>query len=80
MFSFLYEMMGGEHEELPRRKVTGGISWDPTLGTFVADESVPHNDEWLGRGQLPGTVSQDAPAPNDGSVADEIRQLAQKPR
>lgn len=79
MFDTLNELMVGRHEELPRRRVTGGVNYDADRGGFVADEVVERESTWLGRGEVPGAPVADAQRSPDGlTVADEMRELASK--
>lgn len=80
MFGFLYEMLGGEHEDLRRRRRTEGtIAFDPTTGAFVAADGLDDRDAaWLGRGEVPGRSAlepQTAPA-GEITLAEEMQHLA----
>lgn len=78
MYRFIYGLMGGEHEELPRRRFHDeAITFDPHEGTFVTEPPVAREGErWLGRGEVPGAPIADAAGAGDGqSVADEVKQL-----
>lgn len=75
MFGFISSLMVGEHQELARRRVTGGITYDPAGGGFIAEEAVEH-EPWLGRGQAPGAPTA-ADTTTGVTVAEEMRELAQ---
>lgn len=81
MFGFLYEMLGGDHEELSRRRGPA-ITYDRTEAAFLAPQSelddVGHTP-WLGRGEVPGVPPLDPAAPTQGlTIADEARELAKR--
>lgn len=83
MFGFLYEMLGGAHDELPRRRGPA-IVYDPDEAAFVAPQTdlddVGHAP-WLGRGEVPGAAAADPAIPVEGlTVADEARELMKRPR
>lgn len=81
MFGFLYEMLGGAHKTLPRRRRTdGSIEFDAVDGAFVAEDGVDAGleDRWLCRGEVPGQVAlepQTAPA-GELTLAEEMQHLA----
>lgn len=86
MFGFLYEMMAGQHGELPRRRTHPTVEYDGAAGGFVSADGADLNEEWLGRGEVPGqrareAALRDAAAAHDGqTIADEMRELADRPR
>lgn len=82
MFGFVYEMLGGAHDELPRRRGPA-ITYDAAEGAFMAKQTdlddVGHAP-WLGRGEVPGQAAADPTMPVDGlTVADEARELMKRP-
>lgn len=87
MFGYLYELMAGGHGELPRRRSAPSVDYDRAAGGFVtADGAEIGDEEWLGRGEIPGQRARElalreAAAAREGlSLADEMRELAQTPR
>lgn len=77
MFRFLYGMMAGQHEELPRRRYHDDPTFDGQHFTTAPPTPASDGDEWL-RGHVPG---QRAPESTEGlTVADEIKHLATQPR
>lgn len=83
MFDFLYQMLGGEHEELPHRRgapIAAAPGGPSRMGDFVVDhgEAVSHAEPWLVRGEVPGARPAEAILEGEAqSVVDELRQLAQ---
>lgn len=79
MFGTIFELLAGQHRELPRRRVADP-TFDAKTGGFLAPEETPIGDgTWLDRGQVPGVSA----APNDErgqTVAEEVRQLVERPR
>lgn len=83
MFGFLYELMGGQHGELPRRRAAPTIDYDRDEGTFVSVDGADLGGEWLGRGEVPGQRAREAAVAlerSGQSLADEMRELVQPPR
>lgn len=83
MFGFLYELMGGQHGELPRRRADPTIEYDRDAGGFVSADGADLGGEWLGRGEVPGQRARDATAALERAgqtLADEMREFAQPPR
>lgn len=78
MFGALYAMLGGDLEELPRRR-SGIRSAAPEargVGDFLAEEDEPVRPAWLQRGELPGQPVNIVQQEEGPSVADELHQLA----
>lgn len=79
MFGFLYEMLGGEHDELARRRRPDPlIAFDGAAGVFVVNEPLSAESGWLGRGQVPGQRPLEAAIATPGTVSlvEEMQQLA----
>lgn len=83
MFDVLYEIFGGQHGELPRRRRFADPGLDAAGTVFLAPDE-PQHTGWLGRGQVPGArIVPIEAAAVDGdlqSVVEEIRALAQPRR
>jgi hypothetical protein len=83
MFGFLYEMMAGQHGELPgRRGRAAAIAFDASAGTFAVDDAgrADEGDPWLGRNEVPGAARHEPTITDTGSVVDEMRELAGRPQ
>jgi hypothetical protein len=79
VIDFLYELLGGQHQELPRRARFADPRLDATGAVFLTPDDPTHHG-WLGRGELPGPVRAQAPVGDDAqTVAEEMRALAQTP-
>jgi hypothetical protein len=83
MFDVLYEIFGGEHQQLPRRRRFADPHLDDAGAVFVAPDE-PQHTGWLGRNEVPGARIAPIEVPAvDGdlqSVVEEIRALAQPRR
>jgi hypothetical protein len=83
MFDLLYEMIGGQHHELPRRRRFADPRLDDAGAVFVAPDE-PQHTGWLGREEVPGAraVPLEAAAVDGDpqSVVEEIRALLAHPR
>jgi hypothetical protein len=83
MFGFLYEMLGGEHEECAPRRAAP-VTAAPGDGRGVGDFVVDHGDTsilagpepWLQRGERPGETVNVAQQEEGLTVAEELRRLA----
>lgn len=79
MFDFLYELLGGEHRDLPRRRREApDVEFDAAAGTFVSADGADTSGVWLTRGEIPGAPRAAAVANEGQTVADEMRELAQR--
>lgn len=83
MFGFLYELMVGQHGELPRRRRAEPlVEFDGRSGGFVSADGADRETEWLGRGEIPGQRAREAAlreaelVHRGQTLADEMRQLA----
>lgn len=77
MFGFLFEMMRGQHGELPRRRHSDPVAGDGRQ--FLTEELPPIGDgTWQGRGMVPGQAVAEERLEGQ-SVADEMRQIVNAP-
>lgn len=80
MFGLIYGMLGGDHEELPRRRrADPAITFDRASGTFMAEDGADREPStWLGRGEVPGAPAAE-PLEHEGlSVHEEMQRLARR--
>lgn len=77
MFGFLYELMTGQHGELPRRRrADPRVEFDKTTKVFMSTDGADLETEWLGRGEIPGQRARDLAQDEAQTLADEMRQHA----
>lgn len=80
MFGFLYELMTGQHGELPRRRRAEPlVEFDKTTKAFMSTDGSDLETEWLGRGEIPGQRAREA-ALREAAIARESQPLADEMR
>lgn len=73
MFGFLYEMLGGQHDTIGRRRGQPSVTYDAGAGAFVCDDGPDHLEKWPGRGETPGGTRE--AATTGLTVAEEMHEL-----
>lgn len=78
MFGFLYEMLGGQHDTIGRRRAAPSVAWDHEQAAFVASDGPDQVDPWPGRGQMPGPAREPTAPTSGQTVVEEMRELLAK--